>query len=100
MQFNSYIFILVYLPILIIGYFGLNKISPVMGKLFLIVASAIFYIYGGWKIAIILTVSIAVNYILAVIINQIERLLWGGYFLKYSTPLLFQVLWFFYFQCK
>lgn len=67
MQFNSYIFILVYLPILIVGYFGLNRVSPVVGKLFLIVTSAIFYIYGGWDIAIILAISIVVNYFLALV---------------------------------
>lgn len=79
MQFNSYLFILVYLPILIIGYFGLNRISSVAGKLFLIVASTFFYIYGGWNIAIILVVSIVVNYFFAVIINRVEKLLWGVY---------------------
>lgn len=78
MQFNSYIFILVYLPILIIGYFGLNKISPVVSKLFLIVISAVFYIYGGWNIAIFLAISVVVNYLLAVLISKTNKLLFGG----------------------
>lgn len=82
MQFNSYVFILVYLPILIIGYFGLNRINPFGGKLYLIVASAIFYIYGGWNIAILLATSIAVNYLLAVVINRTGRLFGGGGFLN------------------
>ena len=95
MQFNSYIFILVYLPIFIIGYFGLNKISPVVGKLFLIVASAIFYIYGGWNIAIILAASIVVNYLLAVVINHTGKLLWVGVLI--NAALLFYFKYFNFF---
>lgn len=95
MQFTSYIFILVYLPILIIGYFGLNKISAVAGKLFLIFASAFFYTYGGWNITIILAVSIVVNYLLAVIINRIERLLWVGIFLNVALLFYFKYYNFF-----
>ena len=90
MQFNSYIFILVYLPILIIGYFGLNRISLVAGKLFLIVASAFFYIYGGWDITIVLTISIVVNYFLALVINRIKRLLLLGVFLNVALLFYFK----------
>lgn len=79
MPFNSYIFILVYLPILIIGYFGLNKIRSGAGKYLLIVASAVFYIYGGWNIAILLAMSVVVNYLLAVLISKTKKLLRGGY---------------------
>ena len=95
MQFNSYLFILVYLPILIIGYFGLNRISPVVSKLFLIVISAIFYIYGGCEIAIILAISIVVNYFLALVINRTGRLLLWGIFL--NVVLLFYFKYFNFF---
>ena len=95
MQFNSYIFILGYLPILIIGYFGLNRINPVAGKLFLIVTSAIFYIYGGWNIAILLAASIVVNYFFAVIINHTGRLLCAGVFS--NAALLFYFKYFNFF---
>lgn len=47
MQFNSYIFILLYLPIIIIGYFVLNKIKAWLGKCWLIIGGAVFYLYGG-----------------------------------------------------
>lgn len=95
MQFNSYIFILVYLPIVIIGYFGLNRISLVASKLFLIVTSAIFYVYGGKDIAIILAASIAVNYFLAVVINNTGRLLWGGVLLNVALLFYFKYFNFF-----
>lgn len=77
MQFNSYIFILVFVPFLIVGYFGLNKINAFLGKLYLIAASAIFYIYGGYNIAIILCISIIVNYILALLINKLKTGIYG-----------------------
>lgn len=69
MQFNSYVFILAFIPIILIGYFGLNRIHLVFGKVFLIAASAVFYIYGGWNIAIILGISILINYIFAKIVE-------------------------------
>ncbi len=47
MQFNSYFFLMVFLPILIIIYFVLSKIKPVLGKVCLIIGSAVFYIGGG-----------------------------------------------------
>lgn len=73
MQFNSYVFILCYLPFLVIGYFLLNKINSAMGKVFLIVLSAIFYIYGGWDIAAILGISILINYLSGFAIYKISR---------------------------
>lgn len=72
MQFNSYIFILLYLPIFVIGYFLLNKINSLMGKLFIIIASLIFYIYGGLNITVILGISIVLNFILAIIIKKVK----------------------------
>ena len=42
MVFNSYLFILAFLPILLIAYFGANKIGPRWGKFALIAGSALF----------------------------------------------------------
>lgn len=53
MQFNSYIFILGYLPILVFGYFVLNKVSITAGKLYLIAGSIVFYLYGGYDMALV-----------------------------------------------
>lgn len=71
MQFNSYIFIMAFVPLLIVGYFGFNKTNAFLGKLYLIIASALFYIYGGgFGIAVILAVSVIINYIFALLINK------------------------------
>lgn len=47
MLFNSYIFIFLFLPITILGYFGLNKIKkPNLAKIFLCCMSLWFYAYS------------------------------------------------------
>lgn len=73
MQFNSYIFIMAFLPIFVITYFTLCKIKPVIGKITLIVAGAIFYTYGGWDISLIFGISLVVNYIMAVLISKFSK---------------------------
>ena len=65
MQFNSYIFILLFMPITIVGYYLLNRISHTAGKIGLISASVIFYVYAGWDVAAGLAVSIILNYFFA-----------------------------------
>ncbi|MCR4618658.1 MAG: MBOAT family protein [Lachnospiraceae bacterium] len=63
MLFNSFIFILAFLPITIIGYFGLNRLKkPEAAKVFLIGMSLWFYGYFRPSYLIILVLSILVNY--------------------------------------
>ncbi len=62
-----------YLPILIIGYFIFNKVSSYMGKVFLILGSAVFYLYGGLDIALVLGFSIVLNYALSSLIKRKEK---------------------------
>lgn len=72
MQFNSHIFILAFIPIIVVAYFGFNRINQLAGKVCLIIGSAIFYIYGGWNIAFILGISILVNYFFSKVIEKIK----------------------------
>lgn len=63
MLFNSYVFILLFMPLTAIVYFIINnKERYGLGKLYLIVASFAFIFYSGWKSAVAVVVSIAVNY--------------------------------------
>lgn len=80
MVYTSYIFILAFLPITLIGYFGLSRIhDPLPQKLWLVGASLVFYgYYNAWYLAIIV-VSILANYILA---NLIRKK--GGFFLGFG----------------
>ena len=49
MQFTSYAFILLFLPLFVLGYFLLNKINRSCGKLLVIVAGIVFYFFAGME---------------------------------------------------
>ncbi|MCM1025077.1 MAG: MBOAT family protein [Roseburia sp.] len=63
MLFNSYIFVLLFLPLCLVGYFALNHYGKYSaGQLFLLIMSLWFYgYYNPWYLAVILT-SILLNY--------------------------------------
>ncbi len=63
MLFNSYIFIFVFFPIVLLGYFGLNHFQKyTAAKIFLIIASLYFYGYFNWWYLLIIVTSVALNY--------------------------------------
>ena len=65
MQFNSYIFILFFLPITLLGYFGLNHIQKEKAaRNFLLVMSLWFYGYFNYSYLLIIISSIVINYII------------------------------------
>jgi alginate O-acetyltransferase complex protein AlgI len=70
MQFNSYIFILVCLPLTICLYYLAGKIKPIFAKIVLIAAGIAFYARCGYSMLILLGVSIVINYISALIIRK------------------------------
>ena len=64
MLFNSYIFVLAFLPIVLIGYFGLNHFHKYgAAKVFLILASLFFYGYFNWWYLLIIVSSVGFNYL-------------------------------------
>ncbi|MBP0004272.1 MAG: MBOAT family protein [Cyanobacteria bacterium SBC] len=76
MLFNSYVFIFVFLPVAILGFFTLSQwIGKTVAKLWLTVASFIFY--GHWNVVYVplLIVSISLNYITG---NAISKAVPGG----------------------
>ncbi len=67
MLFNSYVFILLFLPITWCVYFLLNRFRLYkLGQIALVVASFIFYGYQNEKLCLLLLTTIAVNYCLHV----------------------------------
>ena len=68
MVFNSYIFILVFLPLVVTGYFGLNRFcygkSGQAGLLWLLVSSCIFYAFEAPVFLLFLIFNIIINHIL------------------------------------
>ncbi len=63
MLFNSYIFVLLFFPIVLIGYFGLNHLKKYnLAKIFLLFASLFFYGYFNWWYLLIIIFSVLLNY--------------------------------------
>lgn len=69
MNFNSYIFILAFLPVVLVGYHLINRMRPSAAKLWLLAASLVFYAYAGAGCLVLLCVSILVNYPLARVLS-------------------------------
>ena len=72
MQFNSYIFILLFLPCFTAAYFLLNRISLLSGKLLIIGAGIVFYLFGGVKTAAVFGFSIVLNLLFALLIVRAD----------------------------
>lgn len=63
MQFNSFIFIFLLLPVTVLLYFLCNKIHRTAGKIILIISSLIFYSYSDISALIFICFSLLSNYI-------------------------------------
>ena len=73
MQFNSYIFILLFLPLTVIGYFGLHRLGKEKAaKIFLLLMSLWFYGYFNASYLLIISGSILVNFCIAKIMEKTE----------------------------
>ena len=62
MQFNSFVFILLFLPFTVALYFIANSVNNKLGKFIILVASVIFYSYVDYKVLIVLSLSLGMNY--------------------------------------
>ncbi|MCA1502085.1 MBOAT family protein [Bradyrhizobium sp. NBAIM14] len=62
MLFNSYAFILLFLPVVLAGYFRLGRRSNLAPVVWLALASITFYAIGSWQFVALLLLSIAFNY--------------------------------------
>lgn len=71
MQFNSYEFIFIFLPLTVIFYYLANKAAPLAGKLVMIASGLIFYSYGRTNVLIYLAMSILINYCFAMVIRRL-----------------------------
>ncbi len=72
MQFNSYEFILFFIPVTVFAYFLANRIKPVLGKLIIIVSSIVFYSFGRTNMLIYLGVSMLISYGSALAIKKFK----------------------------
>ena len=70
MLFNSFSFILLFLPITLIGWFLLNKLeNKSFADIFIIAMSLFFYSIFGVNIMLIMCASIVVNYVISAAMN-------------------------------
>ncbi len=72
MQFNSYAFILCFLPITLLLYFVANRIKPVLGKFVIIIASIVFCLLGQSNMLIYLGISMLINYVFVLVIKRFK----------------------------
>lgn len=74
MLFNSYIFILLFLPLCLIGYFALNHYKKYkLSLVFLLIMSLWFYGYFNYNYLLIIIGSIIFNYLLYIGFRNIEN---------------------------
>ena len=73
MQFNSFEFILLFMPLIVFIYFIVNEFSYKIGKITIVVGSVIFYAYSDWKVLKVLCISLVINYIFSLIIWKKEK---------------------------
>lgn len=75
MLFNSYVFILAFLPVTLLAYFALGRLPEriQLNKVFLVLASFVFYGYNNPSYVPIIVVSILVNYALSQLMLITER---------------------------
>ena len=71
MVFNSYIFILAYLPVVVLIYFLLGKLQKTaLSKAFLVLASVIFIAYADVRTLLFLLISGTVNYLISLLLHK------------------------------
>lgn len=93
MQFNSFVFILLFLPITLISYFTSNKINQLFGKIIIIIASFAFYTYNNLSSFIAFGLSLVFNYLFALLIKKIK---WNKLFMV--IPVLVNIILLIYFK--
>lgn len=73
MLFNSYIFILLFLPVTVTGYYVLNRAGIKAGELWLLAMSLWFYGYFNPWYLILICVSVVVNFALGSLLNRMAH---------------------------
>lgn len=72
MLFNSYEFVLVFLPLTLVGYFALGRHSPWAARTWLTAQSMVFYGWWDWRFLLLLLVSIVGNFLAGVAIGHLN----------------------------
>ena len=73
MTFSSYVFILAFLPLFLLLYFTVGKMSLKIRKILMILGGMIFFLHAGWESAAVLGASLLMNFLLARMITGTQR---------------------------
>ena len=68
MLFNSYPFIFLFLPVVLLGYFALGRIGNLAPVVWLALASLAFYSVSSWQFVLLLLASVAFNYLIGLVL--------------------------------
>jgi alginate O-acetyltransferase complex protein AlgI len=68
MLFNSYLFMFLFLPAALIGYFGLARVGNLAPVIWLALASLVFYASSNWQFVALLLASVAFNYLIGLLL--------------------------------
>lgn len=68
MLFNSYPFIFLFLPVVLLGYFALGRIGNLAPVIWLGLASLAFYSVSNWQFVLLLLASVAFNYLIGLLL--------------------------------
>jgi alginate O-acetyltransferase complex protein AlgI len=72
MLFNSYPFIFLFLPLVLLGYFLLGRLSNLAAVIWLALASLAFYSVSNWQFVFLLVASIAFNYLAGLVLISLR----------------------------
>lgn len=73
MIFSSYVFVLLFLPLTVAGYFILSKHNHSVGKAWLLAASFVFYAYFNFSYFWILAGSLLFNFFWGLLLSQVQK---------------------------
>jgi alginate O-acetyltransferase complex protein AlgI len=68
MLFNSYPFIFLFLPLVLIGYFAMGRFGNLVPVIWLALASLAFYSVSNWQFVLLLLASVAFNYVIGLLL--------------------------------
>ncbi|MCR5421895.1 MAG: MBOAT family protein [Lachnospiraceae bacterium] len=73
MQFNSFIFILAFLPFFLIAYYVGNKLSVKSGRWIIVFAGLVFYYHAGLESFITILLSSIINYFFVLMLKSVHK---------------------------
>jgi len=94
MNFNSYIFVLLFVPLVVLGYFFFNRRKQYRAaQVYLLLMSLVFYVYAGIPYFLLLLASVAGNFLFSILIEKTgKKKLWM------IAGVIFNLLILFYFK--